>query len=169
VLTLYDPDRSQTVLRNGEISTWGNFVTVLAGIREVADLKKGAGLRILTGTVTSPTLAAQLGELLATFPQARWHQWEPCGRHAERAGFMAAFGKPWNAIYHFDRAARILSLDADFLDPAFPGSLRYTRDYSARRREAAANPAIEAPRLYVAEASPSITGGHGSVRRETSG
>ncbi len=137
VLTLYDPDRSQTVMRNGNIDTWGNFVTALAGVRDVADLKKGAGLRILTGTVTSPTLAAQIAEILNAFPQAQWHQWEPCGNHAEYAGSVAAFGKPWNTIYHFDRAARIVSLDADFLDPFFPGSLRYMRDYSARRREAA--------------------------------
>src|SRR5271155_2419539 len=45
VLTLYDPDRSQTVLRNGGISTWGNFITAVTGARDVAGLKKGAGFR----------------------------------------------------------------------------------------------------------------------------
>jgi len=60
VLTLYDPDRSQTVLRNGYISGWGTFITALTGARDAAKTKKGAGLRILTGTVTSPTLAAQI-------------------------------------------------------------------------------------------------------------
>ena len=29
VLTLYDPDRSQTVTRNGNISGWGNFIAAL--------------------------------------------------------------------------------------------------------------------------------------------
>ncbi|HEY4360027.1 MAG TPA: TAT-variant-translocated molybdopterin oxidoreductase [Bryobacteraceae bacterium] len=158
VLTLYDPDRAQTVTHNGNIDTWGNFVTALAAVRDVADLKKGAGLRLLTGTITSPTLAAQIGEILAAFPQARWHQWEPCGSHTEYAGSVAAFGKAWNAVYRLNRAARIVSLDADFLDPWFPGSLRYTRDYTAKRRDAAQN-STEAPRLYVAESAPSITGG----------
>ncbi len=55
--------------------------------------------------------------------------------------------------------AHRISSDADFLDPFFPGSLRYMRDYSARRREAARDPAIEPPRLYAAEGSPSLTGG----------
>jgi MoCo/4Fe-4S cofactor protein with predicted Tat translocation signal len=159
VLTLYDPDRSQTVMHDGIIDTWGRFVTALAGAREVADLKKGAGLRLLSGTVTSPTLAAQIGEILAMFPQSKWHQWDPCGRHSARGGSVAAFGKPWNVIYRFDRAARIVSLDADFLDPASPGGLRYTRDYAGRRRQAAENASVEAPRLYVAESTPSITGG----------
>ena len=35
---------------------------------------QGAGLRILTETVTSPTLAEQLEALLAEYPQASWHQ-----------------------------------------------------------------------------------------------
>jgi molybdopterin-containing oxidoreductase family iron-sulfur binding subunit len=70
VLTLYDPDRWQSVMHDGIIDTWGRFVTALAGAREVADVKKGAGRRLLTGTVTSPTLAAQIGEILAAFPQA---------------------------------------------------------------------------------------------------
>src|ERR1051325_1960351 len=60
VLTLYDPDRSQTVLRNGYISGWGSFITALTSARDAAGQRKGAGFRILTGTVTSPTLAAQI-------------------------------------------------------------------------------------------------------------
>ena len=159
VLTLYDPDRSQTVMHNGNIGTWGSFITAAAGVREAANLNKGAGLRLLTGTVTSPTLAKQIEDILHAFPQAKWHQWEPCGRHAEYAGSMAAFGKPWNTIYRFDRADTIVSLDADFLDPFMPGSLRYTHDYAASRRQAAANPSASSPRLYIAESSPSLAGG----------
>src|SRR5438552_17086364 len=59
VLTLYDPDRSQTVTRNGYISGWGSFISALTAAREAGAPKKGAGIRILTGTVTSPTLASQ--------------------------------------------------------------------------------------------------------------
>jgi MoCo/4Fe-4S cofactor protein with predicted Tat translocation signal len=157
VLTLYDPDRSQAVTRNGNISSWGNFTTELTNAREVAGLKRGAGFRILTGTVTSPTLAAQIEDFLTEFPEAKWHQYEPCGRHSVRAGSMAAFGKPWNTMYRFDRANVIVSLDADFLCSTMPGSLRYARDYSNRRRAAAENPNAAAPRLYVAEGTPSVT------------
>src|SRR5580698_10455607 len=142
VLTLYDPDRSQSPLHNGFISTWGDFAHALAGARDVAGLKKGAGFRILTGTVGSPTLAAQLQEFLAAYPGAKWHQYEPCGRHMARAGAIAAFGKPVNTIYRFDGANVILSLDADFLCSGVPGGLRYARDYSARRREAASDPSV---------------------------
>jgi molybdopterin-containing oxidoreductase family iron-sulfur binding subunit len=159
VLTLYDPDRSQSVTRNGAIDSWGSFLTALTGAREVAGLKKGSGFRILTGTMTSPTLAAQIKDFLAAFPAAKWHQYEACGRHSARAGSTMAFGKPVNTIYRFDRADVILSLDADFLCSGMPGGLRYARDYSARRRAAAADANVVSPRLYVAEGTPSITGG----------
>ncbi len=133
VLTLYDPDRSQVVTRNGNIDGWEDFITALTDAREVASLKKGAGFRILTGTIGSPTLAAQIQNFRTAFPAAKWHQWEPCGRHSARAGAMATFGRPMNTIYRFDRANVVVSLDADFVCSTMPGSIRYARDYSARR------------------------------------
>jgi len=158
VLTLYDPDRSQTVTRDGNISDWGSFITSLTAARDAAKPKNGAGVRILTGTVTSPTLATQIQDFLGAFPQAKWHQYDPCGRHSARAGAMTTFGKPLNTIYRFDRADVIVSLEADFLCSTIPGSLRYSRDYSARRRAAAENPRVAAPRLYIAANAPSVTG-----------
>ena len=159
VLTLYDPDRSRVVTRNGAISDWTDFLMALAAARDVAGLRQGAGFRILTGTVTSPTLAAQMKDFLAAYPAAKWHQYEPCGRHSARSGAIMAFGKPVNTIYRFDRADVIVSLDADFLCSGMPGGIRYARDYTARRRAAAADPNLVPPRLYVAEGTPSITGG----------
>ncbi len=158
VLTLYDPDRSQVVTRDGNINGWSNFISAIAGARDAAGKNKGEGFRILTGTITSPTLAQQIQDFLTAFPASKWHQYDPCGRHSVRAGSMAAFGKVLNTIYRFDRADIIVSLDADFLCSTMPGSLRYANDYSARRRAAAEDPNVMPPRLYVAEASPSTTG-----------
>lgn len=45
VLTLYDPDRSQTVTRNGNIGVWGDFIAAMAGARDAAGRNKGMGLR----------------------------------------------------------------------------------------------------------------------------
>jgi MoCo/4Fe-4S cofactor protein with predicted Tat translocation signal len=167
VLTLYDPDRSQNVTRDGNINGWGTFITALTAARDAAGVKKGAGFRILTGTITSPTLAAQLQAFLTKFPEAKWHQYEPCGRHSARAGTMAAFGTPLNTVYRFDRADVIVSLDSDFLGSTSPGSLRYTRDYCTRRRAAAENQAVVPPRLYVVENTPSTTGGMADHRFRT--
>src|SRR3954454_12609984 len=60
IFDLYDPDRSQAVTHQGEISTWASFLSDLIDLIQEQGAKKGAGLRFLTETVTSPTLAAQL-------------------------------------------------------------------------------------------------------------
>ena len=75
-----------------------------ASHRRSRKAKRGAGLRILTETVTSPTLANQLKEMLAAFPAAKWHQWEPAGAHSSAAGARLAFGQPVNTVYDLQRA-----------------------------------------------------------------
>src|SRR5207302_4298890 len=86
ILSLYDPDRSKTVMKRGRIGTWAEFLTALSNeTRRLGELK-GRGLAILTETVTSPTLANQLRELITAMPEARWHQYEPAARDNVRAG-----------------------------------------------------------------------------------
>ena len=86
ILELYDPDRSQAVRRGGEISSWEEFLADLVPALAEQSAKQGAGLRILTETVSSPTLAAQIGALLKEYPQAKWHQYEPWNRDNLRSG-----------------------------------------------------------------------------------
>ena len=57
VLDFCAPDCAQVVQRNGQISTWSSFIQTLDAEMELQSLKRGAGLRLLTETVTSPTLA----------------------------------------------------------------------------------------------------------------
>src|SRR5206468_8633072 len=124
VLTLYDPDRAPAVMQRGQISTWNTFLTALNTALESQRFKNGAGVRVLTETVTSPTLAQQLRTLLAQFPAAAWHQYEPVTNHTAQAGARLAFGKDVAPLYHLDKAAVILALDADFV-ACEPGTLRY--------------------------------------------
>ena len=130
-LGMYDPDRSQTVAHEGRISDWGAFVTAMGNAKSQL-AEGGAGLRILTDTVTSPSLAAQIRSVLAEFPQAKWHQYEQCGRDNVREGARLAFGKPVNPVYRFDQADVIVSLDADFISSG-PGHVRYAHDFASRR------------------------------------
>ena len=155
ILTLYDPDRSQVVRNAGRISTWNAFLTAINDDLEAERLGGGAGLRILTETITSPTLANQLRQLLAKFPRAKWHQYEPVNRDNARAGARLAFGEDINTIYRIENADVILSLDADFLF-AGPASVRYARDFAGKRRVRQGK--TDMNRLYVIEATPSVTG-----------
>jgi molybdopterin-containing oxidoreductase family iron-sulfur binding subunit len=155
VLSLYDPDRSQVVTHLGQISTWNAFLSATQTNLALQRITKGAGLRILTETVTSPTLASQLQTLLNEFPAAKWHQYDPVGRDNARAGAALAFGEHVDTRYDLRRADVILSLDADFLF-SLPGSVRYAREFAARRRVQPDRATMN--RLYVAESSPSLTG-----------
>jgi MoCo/4Fe-4S cofactor protein with predicted Tat translocation signal len=155
LMSLYDPDRSATVMHNGLISDWTTFLAWLEAALSEQAANGGARLRLLTDSVISPTLGAQIGALLERYPSAKWHQWEPAGRDNARLGAQMAFGRFVNTIYRFDRAARIFSLDADFLfsGPAWP---RYARDFSKRRGSRAGVDGMS--RLYVAETNFSSTG-----------
>src|SRR3989454_4604928 len=165
ILTLYDPDRSQTPLYRGETRAWTSFVAEIRGLIEKEGdglkAKKGAGLRFLTETITSLPLAAQMKQILTDFPEAKWHQYEPVNRDNARAGAMMAFGQPVNTIHDFSKADRILSLGSDFLS-AMPGTLRYARDYAAKRRLNGEK--SEMNRLYVIESTPTITGANADHR-----
>ena len=66
--TLYDPDRSQTMTQLGDIRPWSAVIAAIRGGLSAQAASKGAGLRILTETVASPTLAAQIQQVLARSP-----------------------------------------------------------------------------------------------------
>jgi len=158
LLNMYDPDRSQTLRQRGEIRPWSAFLAAARLALEKERPSRGAGLRFLTGTVTSPTLEKQIAGVLAAFPEARRVAWEPSGRENVLEGARLAFGETVEPRYAFDRADVILSFEADFLGsgPAMP---RAVRDFASRRRGENPN------RLYVVEATPSLTGARADHRR----
>ncbi len=158
VLDLYDPDRSQTITYQGRIRTWDAFASEI--LTNAAALKAigGRGLAVLTGTVTSPTLAGLLARLLEEMPEARWHQFEPAGADNARAGVRRAFGEDVAARYDLRRADVVLALDSDFLT-AGPAAVRHAKDFAGRRRvqdvEALARDGMS--RLYAVDGMPTAT------------
>src|SRR5437773_2627223 len=93
ILDLYDPDRSQTLTNVGEIRPWAAFLGAMRAALAAQEPLGGAGVRILTESVSSPTLAAQIREFLGRFPSAKWHQWDPASRDNARGGATMAFGE----------------------------------------------------------------------------
>ncbi len=160
LLGLYDPDRSQTATYLGEIRTWGAFLGAIRGPMNAQKAVQGAGLRILTETVSSPTLASQIRALLQQYPQAKWIQWEPVNRDNARGGSQMAFGQYVETQYRIDAADVIVSLEADFLYAGYPGFHRYAREFGNRRKPE--NKRLN--RLYVMESTPSTTGGKADHR-----
>jgi Fe-S-cluster-containing dehydrogenase component len=155
VLQLWDPDRSQTVVHGGEIATWESFAAAMLPLRSRFARSGGAGLHLLTGNLTSPTLGHQLGLLQQRYPEARWYVHQAAGNDGALAGAKLAFGETLSTRLHLERATVLLSLDADFLcDPA--AGVRYARDFALRR--AAQGPERRKLRHYAVEATPTLTG-----------
>src|ERR1041385_8914198 len=115
ILSLYDPDRSQAPSYRSETRPWTAFVAEIRGLIEKENdgirAKKGAGLRFLTETITSPTLAAQMKQILTDLPEAKWNQYEPVNRDNARAGAMMAFGQDVQTNYDFSKAEVVIGLD----------------------------------------------------------
>src|SRR4029077_5256643 len=153
VLGLYDPDRSQSVMSMGDQRSWQSFLTAIRGPLNAQKALQGVGIRILTPSISSPTLADQLRNFLKIYPQAKWHVYEPVNRDNRLEGAKLAFGQPVETRYNLEAAEVIISLDADFLYAGFPGNVRYIRDFAKRR-----NPEDNMNRLYVIESTPSSTG-----------
>jgi molybdopterin-containing oxidoreductase family iron-sulfur binding subunit len=156
ILDLYDPDRSQAPLRRGQPASWADFDTGLNRWREAWQANQGAGLRILIGPNSSPTLMRQLDELRRALPQARVHVFDPLLGYGEDPR-VAAFGRPLDLRPHLDRADFVVSLDDDLLGPG-PMQAMNARAWGERRGEA---PRLQ---LMVAESTPTPTGAKAARR-----
>jgi Fe-S-cluster-containing dehydrogenase component len=150
LLALYDPARSQNVRRRGAEATWEDLLGAVTTQAAQWKGNQGAGLRILTRRINSPTLQEQITHLLSQYPQAHWHEHD--------AAFPAS---PLPCILHLDRAEVVLSLDADFFGP---GGLqvRNAMDFAQARQTADAGRMI---RLYAVESMPGLTGAMADHRR----
>jgi len=161
LLDLYDPNRSKNILNRGAVQEWNDFLSAFQTHLHTSPGGTGGRIRILTETVTSPTLHDQIRSVLKKFPQAKWHQYEPANRDNSKAGAELAFGNVVETHFHLEKAKIVLSLDSDFLY-AHPNSLRYTRDFADQRR--ARFPQNQMNRLYVVESGVSVTGANADHR-----
>jgi MoCo/4Fe-4S cofactor protein with predicted Tat translocation signal len=157
VLGLYDPDRAQTITFRGEVRPWSAFQAAMQSALGAQKGSQGAGLRILTEPITSPSLAEIVASILQDFPKATWHQYDPIAFDGNRAGVRQASGSAGDAVYHLDKADVIVSLEADFLGCG-SGSVRYARDFADRRRVTDETKDKGMNRLYVVESTPTLTG-----------
>jgi molybdopterin-containing oxidoreductase family iron-sulfur binding subunit len=141
LLGLYDPDRSAAPRLGTRLSDWTRYDAAIAKLRAALDRSGGAGFRLLTGAVGSPTLERQIAALLARWPEARWHSWAAVPPRDERLSL--------------DRAHVVVSFDDD---PIGPGPLQtwHAAGWSARRRAYQAGDGSAA--LFVAEPVPTLTG-----------
>lgn len=153
ILELWDPERSQVPLHRGQVSTWDAFDAVAADIAARFN-GNGAGLHVLSGAITSPTLAVQRQQLLNRSPGLQWHQYEAVDQDGPLAGSEQAFGTALQPRYALAQARVIVTLEADLLG-SLPGHLRHAREWASARQPDARDASV--CRLYAIDATPSLT------------
>ena len=152
ILELYDPDRSRQVLHQGKPASWDEFAAYLQERRRnLGTGAPGAGLAVVAGATSSPTIAA-LGRRLLEAGSGLWVEHEAWSWRNQAAAVALLSGAPSRSVLHLDRARVVVCLDADILF-AHPDAVRHTRDFASTRRGGETQ-----GRLYAAEAALSLTG-----------
>ena len=148
ILDLYDPQRLKAPTSPDGPASWDGLAGAL---RDRVLPRRGEGLALLTGRVTSPTLLARVAALRAKLPGLRHVRWEPFSDDAALAASRGAFGRPLTALPRLADADVVLLLDADPLGPG-PAQIAHAAAWAARRRQS------KPTRMYAAEGSPSASG-----------
>ncbi len=153
VLSLHDPARSRRPRQVGRPAR-EPASAALAALR-------GEGLRLLTGPVTSPTMARLIAAVLQAYPDARWHQWSALAADNAQAGARIAFGEPLTVLAEPAGARCVLALGGGLLDPG-PDQIRLAQGWAEARRRGRASGSL--PVLIAAECSPGLTGARADRR-----
>jgi molybdopterin-containing oxidoreductase family iron-sulfur binding subunit len=161
LLGLYDPSRSKGPARLGQPTDWAAFESAMAASAARLDRSGGAGFRLLTGAITSPTLGRLIAAMMRRWPAARWHLFEPAGDDLRLAAARLAFGRPLLARPRLDFAEAVVSLDDDLLGPG-PFQTSQARAWAARR--AAWQGGRGGSELLTAEPAPTLTGAVSQAR-----
>ena len=168
LLTMYDPERSQTIRKSGASSNWDTFTGELSAqiLAARASGAQGADFALITETITSPTQLSIINDLKQLLPKLNWVSYEPINRDNVREGARLAFGRDLHPLYHFDRADVIVSLDCDFLLEE-PGRVAHAREFIEGRRLRVSEGKADREkmnRLYVMESTATITGAQADHR-----
>src|ERR1019366_156972 len=116
ILGLYDSQRLQHPLKNGERATWTNVDADIRTLLEEVRRERKA-VRFLSDTITSPTTRQAIADFLATFPNNRPRHvvHDPLSSSAILEAHQQTHGVRAMPSYRLDRAEVIVSFDADFL------------------------------------------------------
>jgi MoCo/4Fe-4S cofactor protein with predicted Tat translocation signal len=158
LLNLYDPDRAQRHTRNGAAVKREVVADAVTGLSKKFAGNGGEGLIFLVERDNSPTRARLQERISKQWPKARWFAYEPVDFDIHRKTASVAFGGNVTPRPRYDRARRILSLDADFLG-AEADAFQHIRGFAKSR-----TPGDSMNRLYSVETLFTLTGGQADHR-----
>ena len=150
LLNLYDPDRSQVILKDGAPGRWNDFID------SIGALSRNARIGVIAPPSSSMTISGLRAALTARFREVRWVEYASILNDASGQGTRRVYGSPYLPRYHLANARVIVSLDADFLGSTDPDMVANSQGFSQSR---SVDNGQSMSRLYVLESQYSITGG----------
>ncbi|HSH09702.1 MAG TPA: TAT-variant-translocated molybdopterin oxidoreductase, partial [Oceanipulchritudo sp.] len=163
VLNLYDPDRMTSSYEGTRRIGSERVKDLLAGLTAKFGPTGGQGMAILAEPSTSPSRLRLKKAILKQYPRLVWAEYSATVSDNPERAAARLFGRPSRPLYKLEKAKRILSVDADFLN-AEAGDVGLTRAYSKGRKIKNQADARQMNRLYVVESAFTVTGGMGDHR-----
>ncbi|HAZ07257.1 MAG TPA: hypothetical protein DCZ01_01765 [Elusimicrobia bacterium] len=114
ILELYDSRRLKSALWGGNPASWSDVdARILAALKGVKT--RGSSVRVLTGTVTSPSLEHAIARFLAGFSDGKHVVYDALSTSAILEAHSRTHGERSLPRYRFEEADVIVGIDADFL------------------------------------------------------
>ncbi len=153
IIGLYDPDRSRTVLNNGNEASNEDFIEFASGHFSETDQR----ILFISEANSSPTLQRIRSQALADYPNSEWVTYEAFNDENQIEGAEIAFGSRLRTINHFDNADVVVALDSDFMNPyGHKNSVENARKLAGRRQIQGTEDSLS--RIYSIESTFTNTG-----------
>jgi molybdopterin-containing oxidoreductase family iron-sulfur binding subunit len=160
ILSLYDSHRLKNPLFDGKDATWDHVdEQVMLELQKIKSF--GGVVRLLTGSINSPTTLAVIDRFLASFPDSKHVQYSAISQSAILDAHKITHGTRALPRYYFDRAETIVSFDADFLG-RWISPVEFTAGYRSGRTLAGTPPKFSHHTQF--ESRLSLTGSNADER-----
>lgn len=156
ILGLYDNERLQGPKANGNDVDWNTLDAKIT-----AALGSAKNIRIISGTINSPSTKKAIAEFTAKYPSAKHISYEAVSNSAMIEANAKAFGKAVVPGYNFDKANVIVSFGADFLG-TWISPIEYTKQWVKNRKLTEGKTTMS--RHIQFESTLSLTGSNADVR-----
>jgi MoCo/4Fe-4S cofactor protein with predicted Tat translocation signal len=160
VLSLYDDTRIKGPMMGGKAATWSNIDSAVSS--KLAEISgKGGKIRILSGTVNSPSTLKAITDFKTKFPGTKHIQYDVMSCSATIAANKASFGVEAVPSYMFNNANVIVGFDCDFL-LNWVSPIEHASQYAETRK--LDNGRKQMSKHYQYESQLSLTGSNADVR-----
>lgn len=132
VLSLYDSERLKGPKANGADASWDKLdESIIAQLNEIA--AAGGNIRILSGSVISPSLKKAVSEFATKYPNTKHISYDAVSYSGILEANEASFGKRMVPSYDFSKADMVVGFNCDFL-ANWLSPVEHARQYAEKRK-----------------------------------